>query len=95
MDVFCSADGAWSAEPPVCQLIDCGTPPDIPHGVVFSDSNTFSSLAVYSCILGEDCIKISRLVFFFFFLFCELICRGPYFIATLLILINMQKLFYV
>lgn len=29
---LCQANGEWSGEPPVCQFVDCGTPPTIENG---------------------------------------------------------------
>lgn len=29
---LCQANGDWSGEPPVCQFVDCGTPPSIENG---------------------------------------------------------------
>ncbi|NXQ49316.1 CR2 protein, partial [Catharus fuscescens] len=53
--IYCTASGAWSHPPPVCQAVKCLQPPNIPNGKVRGNtSDTFPSGAEvwYSCNPG-------------------------------------------
>ncbi|KAM9391713.1 sushi domain-containing protein 1 [Pholidichthys leucotaenia] len=49
----CGADGAWSRPTMVCEEVDCGRPPALPHShMVWNKSSKMGSEAVYLCNSG-------------------------------------------
>uniref|UniRef100_A0A158P8J7 Sushi, von Willebrand factor type A, EGF and pentraxin domain-containing protein 1 n=1 Tax=Angiostrongylus cantonensis TaxID=6313 RepID=A0A158P8J7_ANGCA len=48
----CQEDGSWSGSAPFCKVVDCGAPPTISNGRVFTLMTTFGSQANYSCLDG-------------------------------------------
>ncbi|XP_037075251.1 LOW QUALITY PROTEIN: CUB and sushi domain-containing protein 1-like [Pollicipes pollicipes] len=45
----CQLGGAWSAPAPLCQLIDCGQPPEPQHGSSQMDATYYGATAGFSC----------------------------------------------
>ncbi|KAM4616035.1 sushi domain-containing protein 1 isoform 4-T5 [Polymixia lowei] len=49
----CSADGAWKGPTMVCEEVDCGSPPALPHAHTLWDNNSrMGSEVVYQCNSG-------------------------------------------
>ncbi|VDM57249.1 unnamed protein product [Angiostrongylus costaricensis] len=48
----CQEDGSWSGSAPFCKVVDCGAPPTISNGRVFTLMTIFGSQANYSCLDG-------------------------------------------
>ncbi|KAL4224907.1 biological adhesion [Mactra antiquata] len=51
-DRNCAGDGNWTSAPPVCSLVDCGTPSTINNGSVNFGNTTYQNSANYSCDYG-------------------------------------------
>ncbi|XP_073447566.1 sushi domain-containing protein 1 isoform X2 [Aquarana catesbeiana] len=50
---MCTANGTWEDVGLVCQAVDCGPPPAVPHSkVVLLGNTTFGSYVAYTCMLG-------------------------------------------
>ncbi|KAH9495234.1 hypothetical protein Btru_015790 [Bulinus truncatus] len=49
----CGPSGSWQDTPIVCEFIDCGFPPPLPHTTVMSNETTFGQMANYTCELGH------------------------------------------
>ncbi|XP_009076876.1 PREDICTED: complement receptor type 2-like [Acanthisitta chloris] len=57
--IYCTPSGAWSHPPPVCQVVKCLRPPNIPNGKLKGNiSHTFSygASVSYSCSPGYSLI---------------------------------------
>ncbi|XP_053715495.1 sushi, von Willebrand factor type A, EGF and pentraxin domain-containing protein 1 isoform X1 [Synchiropus splendidus] len=48
----CLASLMWSGTPPICHPVSCGGPPMVDHADYFLDTNTYKSVAVYTCQEG-------------------------------------------
>ncbi|XP_051277739.1 sushi domain-containing protein 1 isoform X9 [Dicentrarchus labrax] len=49
----CGADGLWRGPTMVCEEVDCGVPPPIPHSIMLWDNiSTVGSQVVYQCNFG-------------------------------------------
>ncbi|KAL4228764.1 hypothetical protein ACF0H5_011806 [Mactra antiquata] len=50
--VLCTNTGDWSAQPPICQVTDCGGLQNPENGIVTSEQTTLSQEATYTCDPG-------------------------------------------
>uniref|UniRef100_A0A7N8WY87 CUB and Sushi multiple domains 1 n=1 Tax=Mastacembelus armatus TaxID=205130 RepID=A0A7N8WY87_9TELE len=48
----CTKDGTWNQTKPGCKVIQCDTPPQIPHGTVEGADHSWGSSVSYSCFHG-------------------------------------------
>uniref|UniRef100_A0A3B4YUQ9 CUB and Sushi multiple domains 1 n=1 Tax=Seriola lalandi dorsalis TaxID=1841481 RepID=A0A3B4YUQ9_SERLL len=48
----CLHNGTWSGTQPVCQVIQCGSPPQVHHGKVEGTDHSWGSSVSYSCFHG-------------------------------------------
>uniref|UniRef100_A0AAQ4RPP2 CUB and Sushi multiple domains 1 n=1 Tax=Gasterosteus aculeatus aculeatus TaxID=481459 RepID=A0AAQ4RPP2_GASAC len=48
----CLHNGTWSGTQPVCQVIQCGPPPQVHHGKVEGTDHSWGSSVSYSCFHG-------------------------------------------
>ncbi|XP_013404517.1 CUB and sushi domain-containing protein 3 [Lingula anatina] len=53
----CHHSGAWVGEEPVCQVVDCGSPPLVQNTVSSLNGTTYGNVAVYSCLLGYRAVN--------------------------------------
>ncbi|XP_051535666.1 sushi domain-containing protein 1-like isoform X4 [Myxocyprinus asiaticus] len=50
---ICSSEGIWSQSDFLCQEVDCGVPPSLPHSfVLWNNSSSLGSVAHYMCETG-------------------------------------------
>lgn len=49
--VTCGSDGQWSS-PPICEVVNCESPPKIAYGEVVVNNMPGLSEAIYSCEKG-------------------------------------------
>ncbi|XP_052280448.1 sushi, von Willebrand factor type A, EGF and pentraxin domain-containing protein 1-like [Dreissena polymorpha] len=55
--MYCNASGTWSDVAPVCNIVNCGSPPPLLDGFVSTpNGTTFMEQAYYSCKPGFDLI---------------------------------------
>ncbi|XP_077864038.1 sushi, von Willebrand factor type A, EGF and pentraxin domain-containing protein 1-like, partial [Saccoglossus kowalevskii] len=50
----CLADGSWSGEAPLCQIMSCGLPHEVSHADYIGGTFTYGSSVRYSCHSGYD-----------------------------------------
>ena len=50
----CTSAGEWGGVQPVCELVSCGTPPDLEHGWVEGDQYRHGDSVRYFCDVGFD-----------------------------------------
>ncbi|XP_053558647.1 sushi, von Willebrand factor type A, EGF and pentraxin domain-containing protein 1 [Bombina bombina] len=48
----CEASGKWSDESPSCQLVTCGSPPNVKQAIATGDNVTFGNVISYICNEG-------------------------------------------
>ncbi|TRY57481.1 hypothetical protein DNTS_014228 [Danionella cerebrum] len=62
-DVFrtCQGDKTWSGTEPVCVVVSCGPPPEVPHAVALFSSQTYQSIVSYICFSGLSLVGSQNL----------------------------------
>ncbi|XP_064651015.1 sushi, von Willebrand factor type A, EGF and pentraxin domain-containing protein 1-like [Lineus longissimus] len=51
-DITCQKSGKWSDINFKCSLVDCGAAPQIPNGIVNTQTTTYNTVASYTCKTG-------------------------------------------
>ncbi len=52
----CQANGLWSGEAPICNVLACGAPPSPEHGTVNVGPTTYGAIATYACATGYELV---------------------------------------
>ncbi|XP_033726780.1 uncharacterized protein LOC117316345 isoform X1 [Pecten maximus] len=47
--ILCQGDKTWNSTIPVCQVIDCGTPPPIANTLLTDNAHTYGANVTYTC----------------------------------------------
>ncbi|KAK3796935.1 hypothetical protein RRG08_032239 [Elysia crispata] len=61
----CLEDGVWESSPPVCEFVDCGSPPRLLNGEFIGSHFTYGSVLNVSCyfgyyLVGMDTVKCTE-----------------------------------
>ncbi|XP_077981970.1 sushi, von Willebrand factor type A, EGF and pentraxin domain-containing protein 1-like [Glandiceps talaboti] len=51
---ICQAEGKWSGESPVCEIVTCGSVPTVQFAFQVGSDNTFNSIVRYTCQQGYE-----------------------------------------
>ncbi|KAL8570681.1 hypothetical protein ACOMHN_039116 [Nucella lapillus] len=58
--IECLETGEWDPEPPRCQPVDCGAPPDLPNGKVEGSDFSFNDVVTCTCLSGYKLVGNMR-----------------------------------
>lgn len=58
--VECLETGSWDPEPPVCEPVDCGAPPQPDNGQIEGQLYTFNAILTFTCLSGYRLVGSMR-----------------------------------
>ncbi|RUS82417.1 hypothetical protein EGW08_009805, partial [Elysia chlorotica] len=58
----CSGNGDWESSPPVCELVDCGSPPPLLNGTFVGSNYTYGSVLNASCHFGFHIVGMNAVM---------------------------------